>query len=351
MTLIIGQGLAGTHLAYQLMQAGKKILIIDDDAPHTPDCRQASSSKTAAGIVLPLTGRRIVKTWMADTLIPYALNTYTQLENLTNQKFYTRIPVLELLTTPKHFNDWQQRAYDHSPQAIKNFYNNKFSNPKGIISQCGTMKIKNCYWLNTTVFLNAMKTYFINQGVYLNANISYDDLHITNTEITYQNHTASNAIFCTGAQNIPPIFNNIPFQLSKGEILTIYCKELTQRYIINSGIFILPIGRQRFRVGSTYDWQDLTTTPTLYAREKLEQQLKEFLSLPYTVIDHQAAIRPTIKERKPVIGFHPTHQNIGILNGLGTKGVMLAPWFANHFTNHITNQTDLLPEVNLQRFF
>ncbi len=147
-----------------------------------------------------------------------------------------------------------------------------------------------------------------------------------------------------------PFFSSLPWQLSKGETLTIRCDGLGEGHIINHGIYICPEEKNLFKVGATYEWKELNYTPTPSAKATLTDAVNKILKVPYTIENHFASIRPTVRERRPFIGLHPVQPSIGIFNGLGTKGVLLAPYFAHHFANHLVNKTALDREVNISRF-
>ena len=90
--IVVGQGIAGTFLSYCLLKEGKKVLVVDDDPVY-------SSSKVSAGIINYITGRRFVKTWMADTIIPFAKQTYLDMETLLGKKFYYPLGIYKPIFT------------------------------------------------------------------------------------------------------------------------------------------------------------------------------------------------------------------------------------------------------------
>jgi glycine/D-amino acid oxidase-like deaminating enzyme len=138
---------------------------------------------------------------------------------------------------------------------------------------------------------------------------------------------------------------------AKGEILTIQCDDLPEEFILLSGIFLIPMGNKKFRAGSTYEWNFPHELPTDEGKLKLLKLLDEFLKLPYSVIDHRAGVRPTVKDRRPLIGSHPEHENVFLFNGMGTKGVQLIPYFADHFVGVLEKGKTLSGEVDVRRFF
>jgi len=105
-----------------------------------------------------------------------------------------------------------------------------------------------------------------------------------------------------------------------------------------------------FRVGSTYEWGTTDPNPTQDKRLDLEEKLRNILQVPFTVVLHEAGVRPTVLDRRPLIGLHPRHQALGIFNGLGTKGVLMAPLQAKEFVSFLLDGASLSPEASIQRF-
>lgn len=342
--IIVGQGIAGTLLSYSLLKKNKKVLVIDDSY-------QSSSSIVAAGIFNPITGRRMVKTWMADTLFPFAYQTYHELEQLLNCKFYYRKNILKFFSSIRDKNDWTAKAT--SPE-LNNYVvlNNDYSMyDKMIDNSHGCVEITFSGYLDIQNLLTSYKKYLLEKSILIDKKFNYDDINITSESVKWQNYHAKKIIFCDGYKaSVNPYFNWLPFVLAKGEMLTIYAKTLDVNKIINKGIYIVPISKSIFKVGSTYNWETIDTTPTKSGKEELINKLNKFLKVDYKIIDHTAGVRPTVKDRKPLIGVHPKCKALGIFNGFGTKAVTLAPFFANQFTDYLTNGKPLSEEVSITRF-
>jgi glycine/D-amino acid oxidase-like deaminating enzyme len=172
-----------------------------------------------------------------------------------------------------------------------------------------------------------------------------------NDSIIYGNIVASKVIFCQGHENgANPYFQYLPFKQAKGEVLIIEKKDLLLDDILHNGINIVPYGEHTYWVGSTFNWSDLSTKTTSEGKETLQKQLDETIIGDYKIIKHWAGIRPTVKDRRPMLGLHNKHPQIGIFNGLGTRGVMLAPYFSNQLVQHILHRKSLDREVDIQRF-
>ena len=131
--------------------------------------------------------------------------------------------------------------------------------------------------------------------------------------------------------------------------MSIHCPGLAEDVIYMSGIFVLPVGENIFRVGATHEWDFTDENPSENARQFLEEKLNRLLTLPYSVVDHKAGIRPTVRDRRPLLGRHREHKNVYLFNGLGTKGVQLSPFMAHHFAEFL-NGGRLDPEVDIRRF-
>ncbi|MCA6078997.1 NAD(P)/FAD-dependent oxidoreductase [Fulvivirga sedimenti] len=341
--LIIGQGLAGTALGYQLHKKGAKVCIYNSEHIH-------SSSRAAAGLYNPVTGRKMVKTWMADLLFPSLTAFYHELEDRCSCQFLHQIPIYRPFLSVEEQNEWMGKSatneFEHFIQKIRTKSELPWGNdPLGgiVLAQSG--------YLDIPTYLNAMREWFQKELDYYSCEFDISRLQINPGGVRYEEINAKKIIFCDGTtagQN--PFFSWLPFRPVKGEILEIEM-EASSNEIFNRGIFILPLGGKRFRVGSTYDNHDLSWEPTREGRGKIEAQLKGLVNIPYTVVNHYAGVRPATADRRPIIGDHPNHETICIFNGLGTKGVSLAPYFAGQLTNHLEGSSELIKEVNINRYF
>ena len=147
-----------------------------------------------------------------------------------------------------------------------------------------------------------------------------------------------------------PYFGYLPLDPTKGEVLTLAIKGLDQSEIVNRKCFVLPTDDGFFKLGATFTWKTTDFSLTEGAKEELLSQYADLVDKNYELIDHEAGVRPTVSDRRPLIGEHPEHKGIYIFNGMGTKGYMIAPYFSRHFAEHLVDGTELLDEVNITRF-
>ncbi len=330
---IIGQGLAGSILAYLLLQEGQEVQIIDT-------LEFPSSSKVAAGLYNPLTGRKLIKTWLADKIFPFLEDFYQQLEKEVKAKFFHPQAIYR-----PFINEDSQKYFksDHVPDDFSDFGTLTFDNTKYqniINSQFGGVTTKHSGWVDLKVMLSAFRTYFSEKG------ILREEKFTSKNEITNQIF-----IFCEGIEGRNnPHFNYLPFNPVKGEVLDIEIDNIDLQEIVNQGAFVIPLGENNYRLGATYSWHELDFTPTEQGKNDLIEKYQKLMKPSMRILSHNAGVRPATKDRRPFIGMHPDDKNIGIFNGLGSKGVSLAPYFAKQFVDFLVYQKELHPEVNINRF-
>ena len=323
--VIVGQGICGSLLSWKLLQRGLSVKVYDTGI-------EPSATYAASGIINPITGKRFVKTWLADTLLPAAEKTYAELSGLLSIPIYDKLPIYKLPTTIKEQNDWAARATDdgYSQYLSRGFElldKNKIHNP------LGASVIEGGGRLHTIQFLKAYRAYLKSK------NILIQEPYTSQQAI----HSSSKVFFCNGYQAAHEgLFSNLSWQLAKGEYLLVHIKDFYHDRIISADTTISPTGAQDiYYAGATYQWDYTDLLPSIARRQELINGLQKMLVSSYEIVAHGAAIRPTVKDRRPFIFFHPTHQHIGIFNGMGTKGISLAPYFAQHLANHIVDGTEI----------
>lgn len=341
--LIIGQGLAGSLLAWTAQKQGLSVLVIDR-------FRKNSSSRVAGGVFNPITGRRFVKTWMADELFPFAEETYREIELETNRLFYHQKPIYRTFSSTEQRMEFLNKIDEDDPAPFTPFLFEKGELSKGVIQPFGGLVIPGGGWLNTEKFLSSMHDKFISGQHLFVSDFNPDQVKIKADHILWKGFKTKKLILADGWYNQPTTwFSHLPFVPTKGEVLTLDVPGLELDGIVSKNGFILPLENGLFRVGATYNWNDLSFNPTQAGREELIEKVKSLVSIPFDVVEHDAGVRPTVQDRRPFIGWHEELPQIGIFNGFGTKGVSLIPWFANHFVEHMTNGKDLLAEVDVAR--
>jgi glycine/D-amino acid oxidase-like deaminating enzyme len=343
--LIIGQGLAGSILAWELIQRGCKVIIIDNG--------QENASQVAAGLINPITGMRFVKSADVDTLLPAAKHRYSQLADFFQQAFYIEKPMLrifrsnsELMNAGKRLTNPDYQAYLGDIQSPGNSINH-LATPLGFLEQ------KQTGYLLTRPLLSCLKTYFIATDSYRQADFDYRDIQLK-PSLRWQDISPRQIIFCEGYQATQnPWFSWLPFQPVKGEILTLEHQTKLLDKILNYGNWLIPLNARQIRIGASFDRENLNTQATEQGKSDLLNALNQISPdlTHLTLINHQANVRPCTLDKNPFIGWHPTHNQITIFNGFGAKGSLQIPWHSQHFADALLNGIPLLHSCNIHRHY
>ncbi|GAC1437925.1 MAG: FAD-dependent oxidoreductase [Sediminibacterium sp.] len=340
--LIIGQGISGSFLSWNLLKAGKTVVVIDESKPHT-------ASKVASGVINPVTGRRIVRTWEIEKLMPFAVAAYRQLEQEWAIPLIRQCNILDFHPTPQMMLAFRERlpiehAYLRVPanaEAWRTYFNYPF----------GIGEIDPCWLIDLNGLLTKWRRQLHQNGQLLEEKFSWQQCRVATDHIIYKNITARKILCCEGVAGFDnPYFNLLPYARNKGQAIIAKIPGLPGNNIYKQGINIVPWQDDLFWIGSTYEWDFTDTEPSPDFREKVEAQLNHWLKLPYQIVDHIASERPANLERRPFTGLHPVTGSVGIFNGMGTKGCSLAPYFASEFAGHLVNGTPLTPQVDVRRF-
>jgi hypothetical protein len=345
--VIVGQGIAGTLLSWFLYALDIPFLVINDDT-------QLGTSETVkAGIINPVTGRRYVETWNIGKILPFAYDTYKSIEIFLGINTITPLSIAQFFTTAQMQNAFTNRIAEW-PTWLSNIdiadeltlhEHINFYNRVGNISPS--------YVVQMASIIETWRAYLIQKQKYVSKNILTTELEYLNDgSIQLDNINAAKIIFCGGvADAFQDIFCKLPFSINKGEFLIIETTQpLPNNYIYKQHSTIVPIGTNRYWVGSNYLWQFNNVLPTEPFLQQQQQWLSAFLKQPYRIVHHGAALRPATIERRPFVGFHPLYKNVGIFNGLGTKGCSLAPYYANQFALQIAKADAIDEAVDIKKF-
>lgn len=339
---IVGGGLAGIHFANQCLLNNKSFLLIDTN--------KNNSSKVAAGVYNPVILKRYTLSWDAKNQLSILDNVYQSLSSFVKQQIDHKVPLRRRLFNIEEQNNWYLASEKShlSDYLITPILTQEFS---GIVSNFGFGEVSETGFVNTKVLIESFISKLSLLDCYENSCFDYDLLKINNQFVFYKNIEAKHIVFAEGfniSQN--PFFNALPIIGSKGEVLTIKAPDLALDFILKGNVFILPLGNHLFKVGSTYSWDFPNDEPTEEGLQYLQKEIESLISVPFTIIDHEAGIRPASRDRKPIIGTHPKHSRLHVLNGLGTRGVMIAPSMALQLYRNISEGIPIDPEADLKRF-
>lgn len=346
-TLIIGQGLAGTTLAHTLQERKADFLVLDNHL-------YRSSSLVAAGLYNPIVFFKQNLSFNAENLIPFTKEYFKKWEELVGQEVHTERVFFRIFSSIEEQNDWLARS-GNKPYSL--FMSGRVENPDltKVAAPFGGSKVSEAGNVDVKSYIKESRSYFESNNQLISdrvisCDVSTDGSWKVRTE-NGKTITAKKIVFCEGHQIIEnKFFNYLPVTQTKGDVLTIKCVGLDEVDVLNAGFFIMPLGIDLYRVGATFEWDNQSHEPSPKARIELEEKLQGLLKIPYEVLDQQTGMRPTVGDRRPVLGEHPDKRGLYLFNGLGSKGVMLAPYCADQLVRHIFDHQPLDKEVSIERY-
>ncbi|MCW3787746.1 NAD(P)/FAD-dependent oxidoreductase [Plebeiibacterium sediminum] len=344
--LIIGQGLAGTILSFKLIQKGHDVTVVDD-----PSLKK--SSLVAGGMVNPVVFRRLTKSWMIDELYPEFIKTSEELETLLDvQLFYPKTIFRVLGKDEDSF--WQKKYIDNGLEKYIDREPAYFPISKYLKIPFGYGKVKVGGWFDIQTLISTYNNYLKENSQLISAHIDISyDLKFSSHKVDWKGNNYDKVILCTGsAEEKNNVFKQVKFKNTLGDVLTIKSDEYSNDHIVSKNIFILPIQNNKFKTGSTFRWDFNDSQPSENAKQEITEKLNKIADFNYIIEDHQAGVRPTTNDRRPVIGFLKDNPCLGIMNGLGSKGILLSSWVANQLINKMEHpQYEIHPEIDLNRYY
>lgn len=339
--IIVGQGIAGTVLAFSCLQNGLSVHIIDSG-------KTDNASRAAAGLYNPVTGRKMVKTWLADELFSYLIDFYSDHEKFLDSQFLFPTPIYRPFINVEEQNDWLGNSSNPQYQPFIQSVETKSKNIHEILDPFGGLVLDKCGYLDLPVFLDSARTYFSSKGIYQMELFDINKMKTEEDYLAYGDIVGERVIFCEGTDvERNPFWSHLKFRPVKGEVMDIETEKIPN-LIVNRGVFMIP-KEGYIRVGSTYDNKDLSKEVTVKGINSLKEKLEKIFKGEYRIIRSWAGIRPATYDRRPFIGFHPENKKVGIFNGFGAKGVSLAPFFAKLFVENIMSGKALPAEVSVDR--
>ncbi len=339
--LIVGQGLAGTTLAWALRHAGASLFVVDRDEAST-------SSRIAAGLMTSVTGQRLVPSWRWDELWPAASRFYRWIEPELGETVFHPRPMVRLLTSPVEEEFVARRRSGEHARLIR-----PLTTPlrdDWFTPARSTIELPEGGRLDVPRFLDLSREVFRRRGEFASLPLLLPgglELTSAGVHLPALDLLADRVVFCEGiAARNNPWLGRLRFNPARGEILTLRILGLDEDRILHRGLWLARQSADLYRAGATYDWKNLEAGPTPAGRDELTTKLHDLLKLPFEVVGHDAAIRPILHHLPPIAGFLPDTPRLGLFNGLGSKGALQAPFFANQLAAHIVRGEPLDPEVD-----
>ena len=340
--IVVGLGLAGLAFVEELIAAKKTFMVFEDD--------YQTSSLVAGGVYNPVILKRFTPVWNAQEQLKVALPFYKSIEEKLNILIDEKFVIKKVFKSIEDQNTWFEAC--DKPKLVD------YLNPKldtqtyhGVIADFSFGNVNETGRIDTKKLVESYRSYLEDSQLIRFENFEHQQLNLEEDFIKYKDVTASRIVFCEGfgiKEN--PYFKYLPLNEAKGELLTIHAPELNIDFLLKSTLFVMPLGDNNYKVGATFNWSDKTSNPSEEGKEELVEKLKKVISVPYTIVSQSAGIRPTVAGRRPLVGIHPEYAQLIVLNGLGTRGVMIAPTVAKNLFNHLEKGEALDKEIDIKRF-
>jgi glycine/D-amino acid oxidase-like deaminating enzyme len=340
--LIIGQGVAGSCFALKLLREKKSFLIIDQN--------KNKASSIAVGIYNPVVLKRFSLIWNAEEQLKLMHHYFSGFEELLDTKLIEEIPTYRIFKNEDEIKTWQKKADfpELRPFLNKEIFHSSFPEIK---TKFGFAEVKQTGRIDLGKCVNKFQNYLIKNDLLQNEKFDYSQIQFSENHIQYKNIRAKRIVFCEGfGVRENPFFNYLPVIGVKGEVLKIKTETEIPKAVWKAYNFLLPLEENICLAASTYDRDNLTYKPTEKGKLEIQKYLEEIYAGNYEILEQTAGIRPTIIDRRPVLGNHHLHQNLWILNGMGTRGTLLAPQMTEFLFDKIEFDKDLPKETNAKRF-
>lgn len=340
--IIVGAGLAGISFCERAFLHEKSFIVFNNNSQN--------SSKIAGGLYNPVILKRFSEVWQAQEQLELMADFYFNLCNRIDNKFDFKMPILRKFFSIEEQNNWFAASdkKELAPFLSTSLCFNKY---EGIDSPFGYGEVLQTGFVDTALLLSEYHNFLLSRQLLRNETFDYDALIIEDDKVLYKNLEAKHIVFAEGfGLHANPFFNELPLDGTKGELFIIKAPDLNLDVIVNTSVFILPLGNDLFKVGATYNWKDKTDLPTEEGKKELIDRIKEIICCDFEIIEHYAGVRPTVKDRRPLVGTHSEYKRVHVLNGLGTRGVMLGPAMAKALYDNIENGILLDKEIDIKRF-
>ncbi len=339
--LVVGGGIAGMMLSWHLYRSGVSFKILDEGY-------RSASSYQAAGLINPVTGRRFVLSWLYDQLVTYAERTYGEISDFLGVKVSREVRFVRDFSSPLEENVWLgkcgQEAY-----APHIYWTRDIEIPGTVFLGGKTYGVTRGKRILSSILLDGWSDFCRQNGFWIDGR--WDRPITESMPIELDGEPFDAIVFATGAARIwDQSWAHLPLIPNGGEYFIVRIPDFHTDYLLKRKEVLVPLGGEMYWFGATYDWEGVRQRPTAQGRNYLEESLKSMMFCRYEIVEHSLGIRPTVKDRRPLIGVSELQPRVYFFGGFGTKGFSLTPWWASHFISHMLRGIPLSEEVDLLRF-
>jgi glycine oxidase len=339
--LIVGAGIAGTSLAIRLLKAGCQVTVLDKGVNH--------STAIAAGMVNPMVFRRMNKSWRLDAFMAEAEVFYEELSALWGVELFHPLIIRRMFSSEQEHDFWLERQRKPEFESYLQPITTEDKQYNLAKNEFGSGRLKRSFWVDANTFYQASLRYL--NDIHVHKAGAFEEHLCDPSKAQYDGITYDEIVFCTGfEQNKISYFSQMPIETTKGQVLTVSSSDLPENESLNRKCFVLPLGDNQFKIGATYEWKEENIQITEESKKLLLSNLAVLSDAKVEVLNQVAGIRPTVPDRRPILGRHPIYSKLSIFNGLGTKGYMMAPLLSKEMCLYLLENRALHTEVVIDRY-
>ena len=341
--IIVGQGLAGTILCFRLRQLGKSVYVIDKH-------REVTSSKVAPGAYNPMVLKRFTPCWKVEEQLKPLYTFISEFESHYTTQIHQPLKLWRKFQSVQEQNLWLEKSEN---KRLTSFMNPVFiKNPYDLLkADFGFGEVNHSGRVVLSKMISILRADLIQTSSLLDEDFDFQSLVLHKDKVVYRSICADKIVFCEGHRlSDNPYFNYLPLMRTKGELITVKLKGLNISEHIKSNISILPLGQDVYKVGATFNWDDKDENCSEEAKKELLDKLRDLVNVEPQIIKHEAGLRPTVKDRRALLGAHPEHDNMYVFNGLGTRGLLISPFLCLQLIHFMEDNLSLDIEVDVKRY-
>ncbi len=341
--IIVGQGIAGSIAAYKLLSQGKSVAVFQDGDMY-------KSSSVAPGMFNALVLKRFTLCWKATEFLPVMYSFYTEMEKNLDCQLIHHFPIYRLFHDEKEVETWLEKTAHPIFSQYMDDEIYPVSN-SGLKKTIGFGRVKQTGRVDVKTVVNKTADLIRESSIYRDELFDFDKLSIADDHVVYDDIQADKIIFSEGFGMVHnPYFNYLPLDGTKGELITIKAPDLKLEKAIKGGIFIMPLGDDLYRIGATFNWKEKDCSVSEKGKQWLLDRLEPLLNVDFEIVEHEAGMRPTVNDRRPLIGQHPIHRPLFVLNGFGTRGILMGPLLTDCLIEQMYNGIEPDAVFNIERY-
>ncbi|MBW3524034.1 FAD-binding oxidoreductase [Chryseobacterium sp. NKUCC03_KSP] len=337
--IIVGDGYAALFFAHQLLLNNKSFIIFSEG--------KKSASQISAGIINPVVLKKFTTFWLAQEQIDFLKISLKEIESYTGENYFIDSPIHRIFHDENEQKLWLKKS---SNEDLKNFLDENFDHLNGVKNDFHTGKVNQSARLNVKGFFAGLLTYLENKGNLVKEKFDYSKIDISNS--IYKDLSFKNILFCEGmGVKENPYFSEIAVIPNKGHHIRVKLSgSIPQDITIKKKHFLFPLENGLHFYGGTYDREQMHHEIDNSAVEQLEKGLSEFYPGDFEIKEVHLGFRPTVKDRRPILGRHSHHSNFYVFNGLGARGILNGCYFSKTLFDYIEENIPLPKEISIDRF-